>query len=150
MPAKKATRGQLRLASISSSTENLHLPLVRATPILTRGLSILQDDDKHYEDDHDDNERTADMEDALNDGLGDNLSDVLCDNPSEPEPTTQSEIASMQMTMEEQREMLNNAIQQNTQLCVRNDKLMEANQEYRRESVRPEATKTKFFDMTHT
>jgi hypothetical protein len=35
------------------------------------------------------------MEDALSDGLGDNLSDVLGDNPSEPERTTQSEIASM-------------------------------------------------------
>jgi hypothetical protein len=35
------------------------------------------------------------MENALSDGQGDNLSDVLGDNPSEPEPTTQSEIASM-------------------------------------------------------
>jgi hypothetical protein len=81
------------------------------------------------------------MEDTLSDGLGDNL--------SEPEPTMQSEIASMRKMMEEQREMLNNAIQQNTQLCVQNAELMEANREYRRESIRPEATKTKIFDMTH-
>jgi hypothetical protein len=67
------------------------------------------------------------MDDALSNGLGDNLSDVLCDNPREPEPTTPSEIASMRMMMDEQRDMLNNAIQQNTQLCVQNTKLMEAN-----------------------
>jgi len=82
------------------------------------------------------------MEAALSDGLGDNLSDVLGDNPSQPEPTTQSEIASMRKMMEEQQEMLNNAIQQNTELCVQNAKLMEANRESRRESLRPEATKT--------
>jgi hypothetical protein len=67
------------------------------------------------------------MEDALSDGLGENLSDVLGDNPCKPEPTTQSEMASMPKMMEEQREMLNNAIQQNTQLCVQNAELMEAN-----------------------
>jgi tRNA A37 N6-isopentenylltransferase MiaA len=69
------------------------------------------------------------MEDALSDGLGDNLSDILGNNPSEPEPTTQSEVASMLKTMEEHREMLNDAIEQNTQLCVQNGELMEANQE---------------------
>ena len=69
------------------------------------------------------------MEDALSNGLGDNLSDVLGDNPSEPEPTTQSEIASMQKMMEEQRELLNNAIKQNTQLSVQNAELMKANRE---------------------
>jgi hypothetical protein len=89
------------------------------------------------------------MEDAMSDGLGDNLSDILVDNPSEPEPTTQSEITSMRTMIEEQREMLNNAIQQKTQLCVQNAELMEANWEYRRESIRPEATKTKIFNMTH-
>jgi hypothetical protein len=51
--------------------------------------------------------------------------------------------------MEEQREMLNNAIQQNTQLCVQNAELMEANREYRRACIQPEATKMKIFDMTH-
>jgi len=81
------------------------------------------------------------MEDTLSDGLGDNL--------SKPEPTMQSEIASMRKMMEEQREMLNNAIQQNTQLCVQNAELMEANREYRRESIRLEPAKTKIFDMTH-
>jgi hypothetical protein len=45
--------------------------------------------------------------------------------------------------------MLNNAIQQNTQLCVQKAVLMEAYREYCRESIRPEATKTKIFDMTH-
>jgi len=45
--------------------------------------------------------------------------------------------------------MLNNAIQQNTQLCLQKAELMEAYQEFRRESIRPEATKTKIFDMTH-
>ena len=141
MPPKKAARGQLRLASIRSSTENLRSPLGRVTPILTRGASVLPEDEIHDEDDHDDEENTADMEDTLSDGLGDNL--------SEPEPTMQSEIASMRKMMEEQREMLNNAIQQNTQLCVQNAELMEANREYRRESILPETTKTKIFDMTH-
>ena len=110
MPPKKAARGQLRLASIRSSTENLWSPLGRVTPILTRGASVLPEDEIHDEDDHDYEENTTDMEDALSDGLGDNLSDVLGDNPSEPEPTMQSEIASMRKMMEEQREMLNNAI----------------------------------------
>jgi len=89
------------------------------------------------------------MEDDLSDCLGDNLSDFLGDNPSKPEPTTQYEIASMQKMVEEQQEMLNNALQQNTQLCVQNAEPMEANREYRRKSIRPEATKTKMFDMTH-
>jgi hypothetical protein len=89
------------------------------------------------------------MEDALRDSLGDILSNVRGDNPSEPEPSTQPDIASMRNIMEEQREMLNNAIQQNTQLCVQNAELMEANREYSRESTRPEATKTKIFDMTY-
>jgi small-conductance mechanosensitive channel len=74
------------------------------------------------------------MEDTLSNGLGDNLRDVLGDNPGEPEPTTESEIASMRKMMEEQREMLNNAIQQNTQQCVQNAQVIEGNREYRRES----------------
>ena len=89
----------------------------------------------HDENDHNDEENTADMEDDLTDGLGDNLSDILGDNPSEPKPTTQSEIASMRKMMEEQREMLNNAIQQNTQLCVQNAELIEGNREYCRQSI---------------
>jgi hypothetical protein len=149
MPPKKVARGQLRLASICSSEENLQSPLSRVTPILTRGASVLPEDEIHNKDDHDDEENTADMEDAMSDGLGDNLSDILGDNPGEPEPTTQSEIASMRTMMEDQREMLNNAIQQNTQLCMQNAELLEANWEYRRESIRPEATKTKIFNMTH-
>jgi hypothetical protein len=90
------------------------------------------------------------MEDALRDSLGDNVSEVLRDNRrNEPEPTTQSEIASMRNIMEEQREMLTNVIEQNTQLCVQNAELMEANRKYRREIIRPEETKMKIFDMTH-
>ena len=89
------------------------------------------------------------MEQDLSDGQGDDLSAILGDNPSEPEPTMQSEIASMRKMMEEQREMLNNAIQQNTQLCVQNAELMETNREYRRESIGPEPMKMKIFDMTH-
>jgi len=129
--------------------ENLRSPLGWVTPILTWGASVLLEDGFCDENDHDDEENTADIEDALSNGLGDNLRNVLADNPSEPELTTQSEIVSMRKMMEEQREMLNNAIQQKTQLCVQNAELMEANWEYRRESIRPEATKTKIFDMTH-
>jgi len=51
--------------------------------------------------------------------------------------------------MEEQRQMLNNAIQQNTQLCLQNPELMDANREYRRESIWPDATETKIFVTTH-
>jgi hypothetical protein len=53
------------------------------------------------------------------------------------------------MMMEEQREMLNNAIQQNTQLSVQNVELMEAKREYSRQSIVPETTKTKTFNTTH-
>jgi len=81
--------------------------------------------------------------------LADDLSDGLSDKPSEPEPAMQSEMASMRKMMEDQQEMPNNAIQQNTQLCVHNAKLIEANREYRRESIQPEAKKTRIFDMTH-
>jgi hypothetical protein len=88
------------------------------------------------------------MEHALSDSLGDNLSNVPDDNSLELEPTTQSEIASMRKMMEEHLEMLNNAIQQNTQLCVQNAELMEANWEYSREFIRPKATKKKIFDMS--
>jgi len=119
----------LRLASIRSSTGNLPSPLGWVTLILTPGASVLPEDEICHENDHDDEENTAYMEDDLSDGLGDKLSDVLDDNPSEPEPTTQSEIASMRMMMEEQPEMLNNAIQQNSQQCVQNTELMEANRE---------------------
>jgi len=51
--------------------------------------------------------------------------------------------------MEEQRNMLTNAIEQNTKLCVQHTELMEANGEYHRVSIRPEATKRKIFNMTH-
>jgi len=88
MPPKKAARGQLRLASIRSSMEDLRSPLGRGTPILTGGASVLPQDEIHDEVDHNDEENTADMEAALSDGLGNNLCDVLGDNPSEPVPTT--------------------------------------------------------------
>jgi len=45
--------------------------------------------------------------------------------------------------------MPNNAIQQNTQLCVPNAVLMKDNWEYRRVSNQPEATKKKIFNMTN-
>jgi len=72
------------------------------------------------------------MDGALSEGLGENKTDVLGANASEPEPTIESEIASMGKIMEEQCEILNNAIQQNTPLYVQNAEPMEANQEYRR------------------
>jgi small-conductance mechanosensitive channel len=125
------------------------MPLGGVTHIVTRGAFILPEDEIHEEDGNDDEENTADMEDALSDGLADNLRDVLGDNPCEPEPTIQSEIASIRKMLEEQREMFNNAIQQNTQLCVQNSELMEANREYRRQLIRPEAKKMKNFDRAH-
>jgi len=149
MPSKTAARGQVRLACICSSTENLRSPLGRVTLILTWGASVLPEDELRDEDNQVDDENTAVMEQDLSDGQGDDLSAILGDNPSEPEPTMQSEIASMRKMMEEQREMLNNAIQQNTQLCVQNAELMETNREYRRESIGPEPMKMKIFDMTH-
>lgn len=95
MPPEKAVRGQFRLASIRASTEYLWSPIGRPTPILSRGATVLLEDDIHDEDDHDDEEFNADIDDALSDGLGDNLSDVLEDNPSAPEPITQPEFVSM-------------------------------------------------------
>jgi len=81
---------------------------------------VLQEDEIYDESDRHDDEHNADREDDLSDGLSDNLSDSLGDdltdglgnnlsdrlgnNLSEPEPITQSEIAAMQMMMEEQRE----------------------------------------------
>jgi len=105
-----ATSGQLHLTDILSSTENLRSPLDRIPPILTPAASVLPEDEIHEENDHDHKQNTADMEDDLSDSLGDNLGDIRTNNPGKPEPTTQSEITSMRKMMEEQREMLNNAI----------------------------------------
>jgi len=96
-----------------------------------------------------DENNPADMDDDLSEGLGENLSDVRCDNLSKPETTTGSGITSILKMIEDKRAMLNNAIQEYSELCVQNVELMEANQEYHRESIRPEATKTKMVDMTH-
>jgi len=141
MHPKKVARGQLRLASICSSMENLQSPLHRVTPILIWRTSVLPDDEIHTERDHKKEENTANMQDELNNVLGDNL--------SVPEPTTQSKILSMRKIIEEQWDMRNNAIQQNTQQWVQNAEPMEANREYCRESNWPEAMKTKIFNMTH-
>jgi hypothetical protein len=56
---------------------------------------------------------------------------------------------SMWKMMEEWWEMVNNAIQQNTQLCVQNANLMDANQEYYGQSIRPEETTMQISDMNH-
>jgi len=101
MPPKTAARGQLHLASVLTSTENLQSPLGRETLIVTRGACVLPEDEIHDENNQDDKENTADMEEDLSDGQGDNLRDVLGDNLSKPEPTMQSEIASMSKMMEE-------------------------------------------------
>jgi len=126
IPPKTAAWGQLGLASICSRTENLWWHLGRVTPIITQGATVLPEAEIHNKDDHADEEITANMEDTLSDGLGDNFSDVLANNPSKSEPTTHSAISSMRKMMDNQREMLNNAIQQNTRLCMYNAKLMEA------------------------
>jgi len=70
-------------------------------------------------------------------------------NLSEPEPTRHSKTASMGNMLEEPHEMVHNAIQQNTQLCVQDAELMEANREYLRTLIQPKTMKTKLFDMTH-
>jgi hypothetical protein len=125
----------LCLATISWSTENLRLPLDQVSPILTRGASIVLVDEIHAEYDHDNEENTANIEHVLTDGVGYNLNDVLGDNHGEAEPTTHSDITSMGKMMDEQQEMFNNAIQQNTRLFVKNPELLEANWEYCRESI---------------
>jgi hypothetical protein len=77
------------------------------------------DDEIHDESDYDNEGNTADMEEVLRDRVGDNLRDVLRSDPSEPKPTTQFEIASMQHNMEEKHEMPYYDFQQNTQsVCV--------------------------------
>lgn len=83
----------------------------QVTKILTRGASILPEDEIYEKYDHDEEEYTGDTQYALSDCLGDNRSDVLSDNLSEPEPTSESKMASMRKTMEEPRELLSNAIQ---------------------------------------
>jgi len=103
-PPKTAARDQLHLASTRSSTENLQSPLSRVTCILTRRVSVLQEDEIHDERDSHDDENNANKEDDLSNGLGNSLSNGLGNNLSEPEPTTQSEIAAMREMMEEQRE----------------------------------------------
>jgi hypothetical protein len=100
VPSKIAAKGQLRLASIHLSIDNQRRPLGQVTAILTRGACILPKDELHEEEDHDNEENSADIEDALSNSPGDNL--------SEPELTTQSELVSMRKMMEEQREMFNN------------------------------------------
>jgi len=50
--------------------------------------------------------------------------------------------------MQAPRDMLSNAIQQNTELRAHNAEPMEGNREYTRECIQPDATKMKIFDMT--
>jgi hypothetical protein len=94
----------MHLASTHSSMENLPSPLGRVSPILTRRVTMLQEDEIYDKSDRHDDENNADREDDLSDGLGDNLSDGLGNNLSELEPTMKSEIAAMRMMTEEQRE----------------------------------------------
>jgi len=123
-------------------------PPGQVTPIPTRRCSLHSEDEIHDENDHDDEEKTADMENDLSNCLGNNLENLLADKPNELGPMTQSEIASMRKMIEAQRGMLNNAFEQNTQLCMQNAELMKANLEYCRESIRPDAMKKNSFDMT--
>jgi len=89
------------------------------------------------------------MEKIQSDGKGDDLGNILENNLSEPKITRLTEIESMSKMFDEQWEMLNNAIQQNTQLYVQDAKLMKTNQEYRRESIRWEEMNSQIFDLTH-
>jgi hypothetical protein len=57
------------------------LPHGRVIPIFTGGASVLPQHEIHDKDDHDEEEHTADMEDALKYDLGDNLSNILGDHP---------------------------------------------------------------------
>lgn len=107
--------------------ENLWSPLGHVTTILTQGAYVLRQDEIQDEDDHHNKDNTADIADYLTAGVGHDRCDILGDNPCEPEPATQSELTLMRTIMEEQREMLTNAHQQNTQLCVQNARLMETN-----------------------
>jgi hypothetical protein len=91
-PPEIAARDQLRLASTRSTTENLRSPLDRVTPIFTRRVLVLQEDEIYDESDCDDDENNGDRED--------NLSNGLCNNLGEPEPTTQSNIAAIRKMME--------------------------------------------------
>jgi len=73
---------------------------------------------------HDDKADPADMEDNMFGGPSDYLSNIIAGNVSEPEPTTQSEIMSMWKMMGKQWQMLDNTIQQNTQLHMQFATLM--------------------------
>jgi hypothetical protein len=85
----------LNSASIGSRTENQRSLISRVTLILIQAASAFPEDEIHYEDDYDNEENAAEMEDVQSYGEGDNVRDVLRDNPSEPKPTSQSEIVSM-------------------------------------------------------
>jgi len=149
MPPMEAGRCQSCLARVHLRAEDLWSPLGQVTPFLTQMAFEVQDDDIFEESDQNDEQITANREDDLSNGLRNNLSNIVGDNVSDHEPPTQSKITSMQHMLEEHWERLNNAIQQNTQLCAQNAKLGGANWEYCRETIRPEATKTKIFHMTH-
>jgi hypothetical protein len=70
--------------------------------IPTQAVCLYPEDETHDEDVHDNEENTPYMEDVLSNGLRNNLSNILDDNPSMSELTTQAQIASMRMMMEEQ------------------------------------------------
>jgi hypothetical protein len=55
------------------------------------------------------------------------LSDNLCDNLSKDYPITHAGNTAMPIMMKEEREMLNNPIEQNTQQCMHNAKLLKVN-----------------------
>lgn len=124
-------------------TENVRSPLGRVTPIPNSEVPFLQRYKIYEANDHLDNENNADMDHELSEGLSKNLSET------DPGPTTESEIDEKRMIMEEQRAMVNNAIQPYTQLWVQNAKRRIANRECCRVSVSPEAMATKMFNTTY-
>jgi len=120
MPHNAAARGQMCMASTWLSMDHLRSPLGQVTSILSRQASILQQDDIYVESYEDNEENTSNLEHNLSEGPGDNLSDGLGYNLSKPESTMESENASMRKMMEEQQQILDNAIHPNTQLCMQN------------------------------
>jgi len=140
-PSKIAAGCYLYLASARLSTENLRSPLGQVTPSLTKKASALCADEIYPERDQDEVEKNTKQEVNLNASHG--------NNPSKPEATTQSEIASMQKMIKTQQLLLHRSIELNPLRWAENAEQMEANWEHCSMSIQPEAMKMKISNMTH-
>lgn len=108
--------------------------------------------ENYYENDWDDNDNSPNEDEDVSKGFRHNTNEARPQQQRGPgiKATTQSEIAAMGKSPEEQQEMLNNSIQQYIRHCMKNAKVMEMIRECCRKYIWQEVREMKNLDMTHS